>query len=258
MASHYKQIDGKKYSAVLLEAVDAMVAGKGDGRISKKDAESLFSLLGKDHKYSDLEKETMAYIRDNYKFTTAGQEYIQKTIQSWKAARGDTIDKGSFVQFHFDLFTEDGSLVASTKDADPLAYVHGVMQTDPPALGEKLAGKPWDFQGTIILSPDEAYGERIISYEDSMRHVPLEDLLANFPEGMTVEKGAMFQSEFSDQTGKTGQIWSTIMDVQDDQVLIYFGHPLAGQNVRFEVEIIEVREATEEDVRRLYEMYNIE
>jgi len=169
-----------------------------------------------------------------------------------------TITKGSFVQFHFDLFTEDGSLVASTKDSAPLAYVHGVMETDPPALGEKLEGKSSDFQGSITLSPDEAYGERIISYEDSMRHVPLEDLLANFPEGMTVEKGAMFQSEFSDDTGKKGQIWSTIMDIQGDQALIYFGHPLAGQTVRFEVEIIEIREATEEDVRQLYAMYNIE
>ena len=45
MASHYRQIDGKKYSAVLLDAVDKMVAGQGDGRISKEDAEVLYGDL---------------------------------------------------------------------------------------------------------------------------------------------------------------------------------------------------------------------
>ncbi len=88
MASHYKQIDGKKYSAALLEAADKMVAGQGDGRISKEDAETLFSMLGNDHKYTDLEKETMSYIRDNYKFTETGDEYIRKEIRSWAATRG--------------------------------------------------------------------------------------------------------------------------------------------------------------------------
>jgi FKBP-type peptidyl-prolyl cis-trans isomerase SlyD len=168
------------------------------------------------------------------------------------------IAKGSFVQFHFDLFTEDGSLVASTKDANPLAYVHGVMETDPPALGNKLEGKSDDFNGKISLSPEEAYGERIISYEDSIKQVAIDELKAMFPEGLVVEKGAMFQSEFTDHTGKKGQIWSTILDIKDDQAVIHFGHPLAGQTVTFEVEIVEVREATEEDIRKLYSMYNIE
>jgi elongation factor Ts len=88
MASHYKQIDGKKYAASLLEAADKMTAGQGDGRISKEDAERLFLMLGKDHKYTDLEKETMAFIRDNYKFTEAGNEFIRKEIRSWAATRG--------------------------------------------------------------------------------------------------------------------------------------------------------------------------
>jgi FKBP-type peptidyl-prolyl cis-trans isomerase SlyD len=168
------------------------------------------------------------------------------------------IGKGSFVQFHFDLYTEDGSLVASTKDSAPLAYVQGVMETDPPALGNRLEGKNHDFTGKIVLPPEEAYGERIISYEDSIKQVAVEELLAMFPDGLVVEKGAMFQSEFTDQAGKKGQIWSTILDIQDDQAVVHFGHPLAGQTVTFDIEIVEVREATEDDIRQLYSMYNIE
>ena len=71
-----------------MNAADEMVAGKGDGRISLEDAEKLFSMLGKDGKYSDLEKKSLAYIRDNYKFTEAGDEFLRKEIRSWAAIRG--------------------------------------------------------------------------------------------------------------------------------------------------------------------------
>jgi len=88
MSSHYKQIDGNKYSAALLSAADDMVAGKGDGRISADDAESLLDMLKNDHKYTDLEKETLSYIRQNYKFTDSGDAYLRGAIRSWAAIRG--------------------------------------------------------------------------------------------------------------------------------------------------------------------------
>jgi hypothetical protein len=90
MASHYKQIDGKKYSAELLNLADEMQAGKGDGRISIDDAEKLFSKLGNDAKYTDLEKDTLSYIRNSgeYKFTDAADGYLRGAIRSWAAERG--------------------------------------------------------------------------------------------------------------------------------------------------------------------------
>ena len=88
MSSHYKQIDGKKYSAALLEAADEMVAGKGDGRISVDDAEKLLGLLKRDGKYSDLEKETLSYIRQNYTWTEQGDAFLRGAVRSWAAIRG--------------------------------------------------------------------------------------------------------------------------------------------------------------------------
>ena len=85
MSSHYKQIDGVKYSAAILEAADEMVAGKGDGRISQLDAEALFARLRKDGKYTQLEQTTVAYIRDNYKFTEAGEAYLRGMTNLWAA-----------------------------------------------------------------------------------------------------------------------------------------------------------------------------
>jgi hypothetical protein len=61
--SHYKQIDGNKYSKALLDKADELVAGQGDGRISMTDSEELLNMLTNDHKYTDLEKDSIAYIR---------------------------------------------------------------------------------------------------------------------------------------------------------------------------------------------------
>ena len=88
MASHYRQIDGKKYSAELLDIADGLVAGKGDGRISAEDAGALFTKLATDHKYTDLEKDTIEYIRNNYKWTEAGDAALRFAVRSWAAERG--------------------------------------------------------------------------------------------------------------------------------------------------------------------------
>lgn len=85
MSSHYKQIDGKKYSAALLEIADGLVAGQGDGRISAEDAAELFNKLANDGQYSDLEKATIAYIRENYKWTDAGDAALRAFVRVWAA-----------------------------------------------------------------------------------------------------------------------------------------------------------------------------
>lgn len=88
MSSHYRQIDGKKYSAELLDIADGLVAGKGDGRISADDAAALFDKLATDHKYTDLEKDTIAYIRENYNWTEAGDKALRFAVRVWAAERG--------------------------------------------------------------------------------------------------------------------------------------------------------------------------
>lgn len=87
MSSHYKQIDGKKYSAALLQLADSLVEGKGDGRISAEDAGKLFDALANDHKYTDLEKDTVSYIRENYNWTEAGDAALRFAVRVWAAER---------------------------------------------------------------------------------------------------------------------------------------------------------------------------
>lgn len=86
--SFYKQIDGKKYSRRILNLVDALTEGQGDGRISTKDANAILAELANDGKYSDLEKDTIEYIRNNYNWTDAGDNALRGAVRSWAATRG--------------------------------------------------------------------------------------------------------------------------------------------------------------------------
>lgn len=85
--SYYKVIDGKKYDKQMLDIADESVAGVGDGRISVEDAKKLIEAVKDGNDYTDIEKETMKYIRDNYKFTEAADEWFRTEIRKWAATR---------------------------------------------------------------------------------------------------------------------------------------------------------------------------
>ena len=79
--SYYKTIDGKDYDREMLEIADEAVAGAGDGRISIENAQKLLGAVKDANKYTDIEKATMKYIRDNYKFTDASDQWFLTEIQ---------------------------------------------------------------------------------------------------------------------------------------------------------------------------------
>ena len=160
----------------------------------------------------------------------------------------NTIQQGFYIQLHYDILAEDGFLLGSTRDSgEALAFIPGVMETDPPALGTNLIGKPLDYSGTIVLEPEQAYGVGLPE-EDSLATVDK----SSFPPDFPLDKGMMFEAEVPGQ----GIIPGMIMGVQDDQVLVRYGHPLAGQTIVFQVEVLEARPATEEDVKRLHALYS--
>ena len=88
--SFYKQIDGKQYSRRLLDLADQLQAGQGDGRISEADAHKVFAALENDGKYTDLEKDTIAFIRssNDYNQTEAGDAALRGAVRVWAAIRG--------------------------------------------------------------------------------------------------------------------------------------------------------------------------
>ena len=81
--SYYKTIDGKDYDREMLEIAEEAVAGVGDGRITIEDAQKLLGAVKDANKYTDIEKATMKYISDNYKFTDASDQWLRIEIQKW-------------------------------------------------------------------------------------------------------------------------------------------------------------------------------
>ena len=85
--SYYKQIDGKKYKAATLLMADESIAGQGDGRISKADAEKIFDTISDGGAYTPTEKNTLQYLRENYNWTPEADELFRFKVRSW-AAKG--------------------------------------------------------------------------------------------------------------------------------------------------------------------------
>lgn len=85
--SYYKTIDGKKYDAEVLELAEKLTSGQGDGRLSVDDAKQLLEAVLDGGSYTDIEKDTMAYVRDNYKWTEAADEYFRTEIRKAAAKR---------------------------------------------------------------------------------------------------------------------------------------------------------------------------
>ncbi len=89
--SYYKQIDGKRYKAITIKMADESIAGQGDGRISMEDAEKVFATISDGQAYTQVEKDTMRYLRDHYNWTEGADELFRTKVRSW-AAKGHHLD----------------------------------------------------------------------------------------------------------------------------------------------------------------------
>ncbi|WP_394261385.1 peptidylprolyl isomerase [Moraxella boevrei] len=146
-----------------------------------------------------------------------------------------TIANNSVVHFNYTLKDDEGNILDQSQ-GQPLAYLHG-FQNIIPGLESQLLGKTVGDKFTATVAPADAYGE----FEDSaVQEVPRE----NFQGVDNIEAGMQFQSQTED-----GHVMLVaVRDVQDDVVIVDANHPLAGKTLHFDVEVVEIREATEEEL----------
>ena len=163
------------------------------------------------------------------------------------------IQKGCLVSVRFTMYSMDGDVLGSTEGQPPLRYIHGEMDIEPPGLIHYLSNKERGHKGELTLEPEEAYGPAILSPEKSMDTVSLDDFPADYP----IEVGAMFMASVNKGDSEDMlEIPMTIMDIREDHALVFYGHPLAGQKLRFEIEIEDVRLATDMDRKILQDGLN--
>ena len=146
-----------------------------------------------------------------------------------------TIAKDSVVYFNYTLKDDEGNVLDQSQ-GQPLAYLHGYGNIIP-ELEKQLLNKKVGDKFTTSIAPEEAYGEYSDEY---VQEVPK----ANFQGVDNIEAGMQFQS----QTDDGHVMLVTVRDVQDDIVIVDANHPLAGKTLHFDVEVVEIREATAEEL----------
>jgi hypothetical protein len=85
--TYYKEMNGKKYDGELLELAQTLVKGRGDGRISQDDAVKLFAKVKDGNTYTDVEKDTVEYIRGNFKWTDTADQWFRTEVSKWAATK---------------------------------------------------------------------------------------------------------------------------------------------------------------------------
>lgn len=140
------------------------------------------------------------------------------------------VAKDKAVTVHYTLKDENGQVMESSKERTPLTYIHGAGMIK--GFEKALEGKSPKDAFTFTVKPEEAYGER---REELLFEVKKEQLqgVPNMEVGMPLRvrtaEGAMVAS---------------IAQIEEDKVLLDANHPLAGRSLTFDVEVVEVREAT--------------
>ena len=140
------------------------------------------------------------------------------------------------VLIHYTLTDDAGVVLDSSSGADPLAYLHG-QGNIVAGLEKALEGRGVGDKVEVRVTPDEGYGVRD---ESLIQQVPRRA----FGSVKKIEAGMQFHAQ--NAQGQAQVI--TVKRVKGDMVTIDGNHPLAGKNLNFDVEITDVREATEEEL----------
>ena len=147
------------------------------------------------------------------------------------------IKKNQVVSLHYTLKNDAGDIIDSSAENEPLGFIYGIGMVIS-GLEKELASKNKGDQFQVTIPPEDAYGtvqdERIQSIA-----------LSHFEDPQNIKEGLTIQIE----NNETGQdILATVTEVKDEMVTINMNHPLAGLTLHFDVEVVDVRDATEEEI----------
>ena len=149
------------------------------------------------------------------------------------------ISKDKVVQFFYTLSDAEGNQIETNRDSNPMAYLHG-YQGMLEAIETELEGKSKGDQFALTLSPEQAHGER---QPDSEIRVPMKHL-QGLPKGQRSWKAGMIAVVKTEQ----GMRQVTVVKPGLKMVTIDTNHPLAGQTLSYEIEVVDVRDATAEEI----------
>ncbi|MBD2701957.1 peptidylprolyl isomerase [Spirosoma sp. BT702] len=142
-----------------------------------------------------------------------------------------TISKDAVAAIHYTLRDSNGTILDTSQGRDPLYYLHGAQNLIP-GMEESLEGRQPGDHFQVEISPEKGYGKRDPNLTE---RVPRKAF-----GGQTVEVGMQFQAN-------DGQIIS-VVGLEPEFIIVDGNHPLAGESLHFDVEVIAVRDATPDEL----------
>ncbi len=139
------------------------------------------------------------------------------------------------VKIHYTLTNDAGDTLDSSQGMDPLEYLHGA-QNIISGLEKSLNGQTVGAKLNVTVDPDEGYGMRD---EKLLMEIPKEQF-----GDQQVEKGMQFQAQVQGQT-----MIFTVLGTSDSSVQVDGNHPLAGERLHFDVEVLDIRDATVDEIQ---------
>jgi len=145
-------------------------------------------------------------------------------------------EKNKVVSFHYALKNAAGEEMESSHGKDPMSYLHGANNIIT-GLEKAIEGHAVNDKFSVTLEPEDAYGVR---NENNVQRIPLKRL-----KGIgKIRVGQVLNLE----TNK-GQVQVTVVKVGRFNVDVDGNHPLAGVQLTFEVEITDIREASDDETK---------
>jgi FKBP-type peptidyl-prolyl cis-trans isomerase SlyD len=145
------------------------------------------------------------------------------------------ISKHKVVTIDYTLKDDDGDVIDSSAGGEGLVYLHGANNLIP-GLESALEGKAKGDEVAVRVAPEDAYGER----DDGLRQAVPREMFGE----EEINVGAQYHA-----AGPNGeQLVVTVVSANDEEVTVDGNHPLAGVPLNFAVTVLDIRDATEEEV----------
>ncbi len=142
---------------------------------------------------------------------------------------------GMVVSLRYTLRDEEGVVIDSSEEQAPLAYLHGYHNIVP-GLERALEGAAVGYHSLVVVNPEDGYGDHD---PEQVFEVPREQ----FSDDNDLVPGAAVYADTPQ-----GPIPYTVIDVKPEIVVLDGNHPLAGVTLHFDVEVVHIRPATQDEL----------
>ncbi|MGV9664824.1 FKBP-type peptidyl-prolyl cis-trans isomerase [Nocardia niigatensis] len=140
------------------------------------------------------------------------------------------------VSIEYTLKADDGEVLDTSVGEAPLVYLHGADNIVP-GLEQALEGKSTGDELVVVVEPEDAYGEYLAELVSAVPR----DMFQGVDE---LEPGMEFHAEAPDGDSQI----VTVRQIDGDEVTIDANHPLAGQRLHFTVKVVDIRDASEDEL----------